>query len=310
MFCNTAIKSSKLFVAFIIVIASSCSASKKSGEKAIPLEKPIAGTKTMLWQVSGNDLKNPSFLFGTIHVISSDDYHVGENVMNKLVRSKQLVLEMDLNNINPQEVADISLLPDNKTIKDYVKGDDYLLVESFFADSLGAPVALFKTAYARLKPFFLQQMIYLKYLGENTSSYENEFMQVAKDNNIQILGLETLKEQIDLIDQMSIEDQYTELLRSIREEYKEEGYLDTLIQTYKNGDVEKLHQMIVENEDFRDINNTMVDERNRKWIPKLEDIFEKSSTFVAVGAGHLGGPSGLIQLLREAGYQVDPIKAD
>lgn len=309
MIFKTTVRTTKLFAAFIIVLVASCKSSQKA-EQTPTLDQPIDTDKTLLWQISGNNLATPSYLFGTIHIISSDDYFLGDNVVKKLSSSQQLILEMDLSNINPLEIAKASILPEGKTIKDYYTEEEYIEVESYFADSIGAPMSLFKTAYAKLKPFFLQQFIYLKHLGDNTSSYEMEFMDMAKVRNIELSGLETLTEQLAMVDKMSLEDQYKSFLKTVREGYQQTGYLDELIEAYKAKDIHRLYEMIMDYDEIQDITYVLVDERNEKWVEKLIPTFEKQSVFVAVGAGHLGGPKGMIQLLRNQGYTVDPISMD
>ncbi|MCO5230427.1 MAG: TraB/GumN family protein [Chitinophagales bacterium] len=312
MFCKTAIRSSKLFVALIIVLVSSCKTAQPTNESVkVELDQPLDTDKTLLWQVSGNDLSSPSYLFGSIHVISAEDFEVGENVVKKLNQSKRLVIEMDLDNVNSLAVANASILPDNKTVKDYLNDEDYLTLETFFAEELGTPLSLFKTAYARLKPFFLQQMIYVRYLGNNTSSYEVELMDLIKEKNGEIAGLETLEEQLSFIDKMSsLEDQYQSLIKAIHEDDEQKKFLDTLIMTYQSKDIQKLYEMTISQEDFKDITNTLLDQRNLNWIPKIESFMHKGTSFIAVGAGHLGGPIGLISLLRKEGYKVEPISMD
>lgn len=311
MFCKTSIRTSKIFVAIIIVLVSSCKTAQKTTEQAaVTLDTPLDNEKTLLWQISGNDITQPSYLFGTIHVIPSEDFNLEDNVLRKLGKTKQLVLELDLGNINTLEVARASLLPNNKTVKDYLTEDDYMLLESYFTDSLSAPMPLYKTAYAKLKPFFLQQMIYIKYLGNNTSSYEMELMDKAKDNNADIIGLETLNEQLSFIDEMSLEDQFESLIKTIQEGDEQAKYLDTLIEAYKERDLPKLNEMISSYDEFKDISNTLIDKRNINWVIKLKPILSKGAAFIGVGAGHLGGEMGLIQLLRKEGYTVSPISMD
>lgn len=311
MFCKTSIRTSKIFVAIIIVLVASCKTSQKATEQAaVTLDPPLDNDKTLLWEISGNDITQPSYLFGTIHVIPSEDFNLEDNVLKKLGKTKQLVLELDLSNVNTLEVAKAALLPDDKTVKDYLTEDDYMLLESYFADSLSAPMPLFKTAYAKLKPFFLQQMIYIKYLGNNTSSYEMELMDKARDNNAEILGLETLNEQLSFIDQMSLEDQFESLIKTIQEGAEQAKYLDQLIEAYKDKDLPKLNEMISSFDEFKDISNTLIDERNKNWVIKLKPILQKGAAFIGVGAGHLGGDMGLIQLLRNEGYTVSPISMD
>ena len=60
--------------------------------------------------------------------------------------------------------------------------------------------------------------------------------------------------------------------------------------------------------DDKEFHARLLDDRNIAWIPKLETAFKEKPTFVAVGAGHLGGTNGVIKLLRAKGYQVSPVK--
>jgi hypothetical protein len=135
-------------------------------------------------------------------------------------------------------------------------------------------------------------------------------MDKARDNNAEVMGLETLTEQLAFIDQMPLEDQFEGLIKTIQEGDEQTKYLDTLIQAYKERDLPRLNEMIVSNDEFKDISNTLIDERNKNWVIKLKPILQKGAAFIGVGAGHLGGQMGLIQLLRKEGYTVSPISMD
>lgn len=311
MFIHHLIRGTKLAAALVIVLVASCkTAQKTTSEPTVTLDEPLPHNRSLLWQVSGNGLAQPSYIFGTIHVIGVEDFSMGANVEKKLNQSKVLVLEMDVKNINPLTIASVSLLPDNKTVQDYLDPDDFMLLKSYFIDSLGTSPVVFTNAYARMKPFFLQQMLYIRFLGENIESYELAFTRMAEDNDKAVEGLETLEQQLGFLDAIPMEQQLEGLVRSIREYGEEAENFDALIQAYKGQDLDQLSKLISEHDDMKDITNTLLDERNLDWIPKLESYFQKGLAFVAVGAGHLGGQKGVIQLLRDKGYTVQPIAFD
>ncbi len=84
---------------------------------------------------------------------------------------------------------------------------------------------------------------------------------------------------------------------------------DELITCYLSQDLDSLYQLITDGEDV--ISNHQVsflDDRNKDWIPKIIDMIVSKSTFIAVGAGHLGGPNGVIRLLEKEGFTLTPIK--
>ena len=212
------------------------------------MEEPLTSNNSLLWQISGNGLKAPSYLFGTMHIISNENYFFGENAKKKIKSAKNVVFEMDLSKVNIVETGLAAIIPGGKSIKDYLSEEDYNEVLIFMKDSMDINPAMFKSAYSKMKPIFLEQFLITKYLGNNPESYETNIGDMAKSQNKKIYGLETFEE--------------------------------------------------------------LLNKRNTNWIPKLMKYFDEGSTFVAVGAGHLSGPNGVIELLRNKGYKVEPISMD
>jgi uncharacterized protein YbaP (TraB family) len=77
---------------------------------------------------------------------------------------------------------------------------------------------------------------------------------------------------------------------------------------YKSQDLDALYQLMVESPEMMDSQELLLDRRNRNWIPIMEPAMKKASTFFAVGAGHLGGSQGVLELLRKQGYKVKAIQ--
>lgn len=269
-------------------------------------DKPINTDNSLLWQISGNGLTKPSYLYGTIHAISQNDFFIGKNVSKKIRNSDELIMEIDLNNIDVAAITKLSVLDSGKTVKDYMNDTDYSTLQSFMEDSIGIKKFTFEMLYAKLKPFYLEQLIFFQYLGQEKESYEQNFQKIAKEKNIPQSGLETVEEQLLFLEDIPLETQLKSMIKTIRNYTSETAKLDAMIKDYKAQNLSALTKSFEEDEDQL-LKQKLLDKRNSNWIPKLKAKMKGKSCFIAVGAGHLGGENGLIHLLRKQGYTVDPI---
>ncbi|MCC6583859.1 MAG: TraB/GumN family protein [Chitinophagales bacterium] len=273
---------------------------------AIILDKPLNTNNSLLWQISGNGLSKPSYLYGTIHMISQDDFFIGKNVSKKIQKSEELIMELDLNNIDVAAVTKSSVLDSEKTIKNYMNDTDYNTLKTFMEDSIGIKKQTFELFYSRLKPFYLEQLIFFKYLGQEKESYEENFKKIAEKKNIPQSGLETFEEQLLFLEDIPLEVQLKSMIKTIKEYSSETQKLDNLIEDYKTQNLTALTQSFSEDEDPV-WQEKLLDKRNNSWIPKLKTKMQSKACFIAVGAGHLGGENGLINLLKKQGYTVEPV---
>jgi uncharacterized protein YbaP (TraB family) len=296
-------------LAITILLVTSCKPPQASPGTAVVLDKPLSTNNSLLWQVSGNGLTKPSYLYGTIHMIDRDNYFLGKNVQRKLIKSDLLIMELDPTKIDVSALTKLSLLDSGKTVKDYMNDTDYFLLRSFMEDSIGMKRFTFEQAYSRMKPFYIEQLIFFRYLGQEKESYEENFKRTAQERNLPIQGLETFEEQLRFLDEIPLEDQLKSLVKTIRNYTSETNELDKLIRYYKAQDITALTKSFEEDEDVQ-LKEKLVYRRNTTWVPKLKSWMENKSCFIAVGAGHLGGDNGLIQLLRNQGYTVQPVSID
>ena len=271
------------------------------------LDKPLSTNNSLLWQVSGNGLTKPSYLYGTIHVISIDDYFLGKNVKQKLIKSDELIMEIDLKEMNLDALAKLSILPEGKFIKDYMSDADYKILQSFMEDSIGIKKYTFENAYGKLKPFYIEQLIFFKYLGQEKVSYEDNFKKLAEQKNIPISGLETYDEQFKFLEEIPLEDQLKSMVKTIKNYTEETNKLGQLVIDYKAQNLKALAKSFEEDEDDQTLKTKLLDKRNQNWIPKINAVIQNKSCFIAIGAGHLVGENGLINLLKNQGYTVEPI---
>ncbi len=261
--------------------------------------------KSLLWEISGKDLKTPSYIFGTIHLLCESDLKVTDVLKEKLAQTKQLYLELDMDDpaMMLQMMQQMNM-PDGTKLKSLLSEKDYELVSTFFQKKTGMPMDLFASA----KPFFVMSLALPSTMPCKVASWEASLTQLAKDNQLETLGLETLQEQMAVIDKISYKDQADMLMETLRDTTKAQKNTDRLVSLYKNQDIDGMQKDIAASgETTAKYEDVLLSERNQRWAPQIAKIAAEKPTFFAVGAGHLGGKEGVLQLLRKAGYRVTPV---
>ncbi len=292
------------------------SQTEKSDIDAIdePLEpKYLEGNSSFLFEISGNGLDHPSYLYGTMHMISKDLFEVGPNLMKALESSDYLVMEIrDLTNIGDLSSVVTDIYLDSGTIKDYVSPQVY---EDFIAaleEHKGIDRETFEKTQANMKPFGLYSIIAQggESPTEGTKSYELYFMDVAYENSLQLGGLETVKDQLNVFDQIKYEDMLVYLTETLQNMEVSQSELEELGPVYASHNLDTLASHIFASDDMlmTDYKDIFLINRNKNWIPKIEELIKDNQCFIAVGAAHLPFDSGVIQLLRNEGYTVRAIE--
>ncbi|TVP51561.1 MAG: TraB/GumN family protein [Mongoliibacter sp.] len=260
---------------------------------------------SLFWKVSGNGLEQDSYLYGTIHIICKDQFHVGKKALNALKDSKELLLEIDM--ADPEimgKMGQISFNEGMKNINEYISESDQEKVNEFFKESFGAGLE----QLGAMKPFILSSMVLTQVIScPDISSYEQFFLGKAQENKIPIVGLETIEFQVSLFDEIPMNEQVDELVKSIIDKEKGSQEFMELVSVYLTEDIKYIHDQILSSDMFANYTDALLYDRNKAWIPIIEASMEKNSVFVAVGAGHLGSENGLVQLLRKQGYNVEPV---
>lgn len=261
--------------------------------------------KSLLWRISGNGLKAPSYLFGTIHVICPDDYVWTDKMERCLDTSKKVCLEMDLDDRDVMTAAAVGFIDaSGKKVKDYFKPADYQRLKKFMHDSIGMDMFMLQS----MKPVALQSIISMKTVNcANAISYEETIMKKAKKDGKEILGLEQVAEQMSALDNMPADSVIADIMQSVDSFSKIREEFAQLTAAYKAQDLPLLYKKITDGAGMEGSMDALLDNRNKKWISRMEPKMKASSVFFAVGAGHLAGPNGVLSLLRKAGYKVEPV---
>ena len=292
-------KKSLLFIFNIIGLISFC----LSQTNEISYQK---NNNSLLWEVSSNGLTHPSYLFGTFHLMCKDDMVFSKNFISALSNANMLVMEMDLSDSkNTFGAMEFIEMKNGESLGKLLSKNDYDRVNQFFKDSLKMSLGFFD----KMKPAFLQAFFYPKMMScKQSGSLEEAIMVQAKKANKQIKGLETIEQQSAMLDIMSYQDQAKGLMEIIDDFQTQKKNFEQLLNSYKNENTVELEKLIETDPAFKNQKATLLDNRNKNWVNQLQLLMPNTSLFVAVGAGHLLGEEGLIQLLRKKGYQLKPIR--
>lgn len=262
-------------------------------------------TQSLLWKVSGKNLKQASYLFGTIHAICADDYFFTPKMNEALSDSKKLLLEVDLSDATANiALQQQMMLPEGASLKDYFNSEEEY---KSFAENVKKEFEIDVNFFSKFKPFMLISMLTMKSQTCETQSYEMNLMSTAKKQAIAIDGLETGISQLEIFDRMSKEEIKSMLQSTVQQADSAQNTFKTMINLYKNQDVEALYKLIASSPDIAGHESELISGRNVKWMNKLIYEMNDKTCFIAVGAGHLGGKKGLLQLLQDAGYTLEAV---
>lgn len=262
--------------------------------------------QTLLWEITGKDLKEPSYVFGTFHMMCKNDIKFSDNLLAALKNSEEIYFEMDLDDMaNTLGAMMFMNMKDGKTLKDLYTEQEYSKLQLFFKDSLRTNLGLFQ----KMKPFFLEAFIYPKLLScKDMSGSEQELLKIAGRERKEIRGFETIAFQASVFDSIPYEAQAKSLLNSIDSINNNKVLFEKMVQVYLSQEIEKIEAMFKDEEfGMKDGLELLLDKRNINWVTQLKTILPKTNIFMAVGAAHLVGEKGLIELLRKDGYTLRPL---
>lgn len=281
-------KLQKLPVLFVFFLLSFCAFAQSS----------------LLWKIEGQNITQPTYLFGTIHLIPGSAFKVSPTLDSIAGKMDNIFFEMDLSHPDLANITAKKLMLDSvSSIKELYSASEYKkLVKKW--TKMNIPYVLFE----KFKPFMLQQQI-MTTLVENPKGYETHFLAYAKKKKIKVGGLDEPEVQLANIDSIPLKLQAKSLFDLTMKPEKSRQELKLLFEKYQSNDIDVIFDYINTQKDFSTISNSLLDVRNIRWVEKMISLFDTNESYLfAVGAAHMGGPQGLINLLREKGYSVTAVK--
>jgi uncharacterized protein YbaP (TraB family) len=254
---------------------------------------------SLLWEVSGNGLSKPSYIYGTVHMICSDDYFLSDKAKKAFDSSNKLILEINFS--DPKEVADAQLLMVGKEpLSKKLTAEKLSKLDVILKNSTGVSVKQVDS----FDLMSVMSLVIMKAYGcKDMKQYETEFMSMAKKKNIEISALETVKSQMAMMGDAYTIDEMISMLGEFN------GTLATKItKAYKEENVVELYTLLTDEKmGSKKTNEVVVDNRNVNWVKQMPEMMKKESVFFAVGSAHLVGEQGVLNLLKKAGFNVKSV---
>jgi len=263
---------------------------------------------TLLWRISGKGISRPSYLFGTMHVLCADDAVLSDSLKAVIAGCDELYFEINLSDmagmLNSMKYMRMN---DSKKLSDLLKPEEYKRVKDYFSQHASMlPFGMLE----RFKPMLISGLIEEQGMGCQTADgMELTIMKEGRPYHKPVNGLETAEFQAGLFDSIPYELQARELVNYIDSAGENSKMMQQLVDLYKKQDLDGIDKL--SQKDGGGINGYMdllLYGRNRKWAKELNGLLGRKSLLIAVGAAHLPGTNGVIELLRKEGYTVEPVK--
>jgi len=272
---------------------------------------PGLDTNTLLWRVTGKNLSKPTYIFGTMHMICASDIELSDSLKKAIRNSDNVYLELDMDNMWEMFGAMMNMnMKGDTTLSDLLSPEDYKKVKDFFKEhSTMVPFAFME----KFKPMLVGSLIMEQAAPcDNMVVMEKLVMDEANKSNVDVKGLETFKYQLGIFDKIPYKLQAQQLVKMVDDADSGKGNevndIKILTDAYRNQELTKLDELTKEDPTIGGFADILLYDRNANWVKKLQQLMPGNSLVIAVGAGHLPGKKGVLNLLREAGYKVEPVK--
>ncbi|MDR3653245.1 MAG: TraB/GumN family protein [Paludibacter sp.] len=267
----------------------------------------------LLWEVTGNGLKHPSYLFGTHHFISIQFLDSIPGLYKAFNECDAVIGEIVFNNIDAtSQIQKAAIMPKHTKIEDLLNAEEYKIADTELKSVLKFGLKDVSIMNPSLILNMYEMEIYKKKTGFSDNHQSDSFFQlVASEKDKNVIGLEDVNQQIAvLFGNGSLEQQADHLVEIIQ--HKDSVINEMILQNklYKAGKIDELQEQAKSNTTGMTTTEyaKLIEDRNADWVAKLHDYFKQSPCFVAVDAIHLGGKNGLIKLLEKDGYKVKAVE--
>lgn len=265
----------------------------------------------ILWQITGNDLKEQSYILGTHHYYDGmlTDSIPGYKFAFEYV--KQVYGEVALEDLTSPSADDISLMrsymtmPAEQKLSDLYSSRQIKTLNKQLSNILGTSIERLDA----LKPMTVATNIQNAILSQSINTPQTPIdlfvLTSAQKCGKDSYGLETLKFQLETLYGTSLKEQANDLIKLLNDKHLVEK-TQSLSYAYKAQDLQRMWKLFKGDLSKKEYER-VVKQRNYNWMPTIKSAINTQSTMFVVGAGHLPGRYGLINMLRLSGYVVEPV---
>ncbi len=248
------------------------------------------------------------YLMGSVHMLRPEAYPLDEALTRAFEASRTVAFELDLAEMQAGAAAMMQRgsFQGAESLRDHVSGETFEELEARMGP-LGIPPPLLEGMKPWMAALLLSALIVQEAGFEAESGIDLHFYELAREGGKEIVALETLEDQIDVFDGLPLEAQVAYLETTLDELDDAVDRLEEMTALWETGRAEELAHVLNESlEGHPELEERILHQRNRNWIPHIEELLAGPDTaIVIVGMGHLVGEGSVIHLLRERGYQVE-----
>ena len=269
---------------------------------AIAEEHPL-----LMWQIEGTS--NRIYLLGSIHLLREEDHPIPSAIDAAYEDADTLIMELDMDDLDPVAtqamINDLGMIKDGGTLSDLMGEELYAEAERLAIET-GIPLAMLASTEPWLAAINIEQLVLMRIGFNPLFGVESFLTQKAGIDDKEIIGLESIGEQLGFLDGMSLDAQRALLMQTLTESADMEEVMDELVAAWRYGDIAYLEETILaEMQEYTELYEALVVARNRKWTEQIEAFFDDDQDYlIIVGALHLIGEDGVPNLLLARGKEL------
>lgn len=266
-----------------------------------------AGHPVTMWIAEG--ASNRVYLLGSVHLLRRQDHPLPQVIDDAYDDAETVYMELDMDDLDPllmqATINRLGMLDEGTSLRD-VMGEDHYAEALAAAEELDMPLAMLE----RTEPWFaaitIEQLALTRIGFEPTFGVEMHLLKKATVDGKEILGFESVEQQLGYLDGLSLDAQRVLLQQTLTESAAIRETMDDLISAWRSGDIGYLEKTLLDDvAGYPELYETIVADRNRLWVDKIDELLEHDDDYlVVVGALHLVGKDGVPRLLQQRGVRI------
>lgn len=281
---------------FCITVFFACAVTAQTPQKS----------NTLLWKISGNSLSRPSYLYGTMHVQDNRAFRFNDSVMVKLRECSAFAMELLPDSLVKALLRDMSQQDNSNQLRNSISEEEYNRLATELKQRAGLELENINTSKPWVLKSFLDTSDAFPHKDKPTF-LDGYLYRLARILRKETFGLENPEEQLPEFEVATFEQQIRQILDNLDAPAPDPALVDSFISIYSDGRLDELARIAQSRDDSTELRLFL--RRNHKMIERLLPLMNRHAVFVAVGAAHLPGEEGLINLLQKKGYTVTPVPA-
>ncbi len=276
----------------------------------------VTGRGQLLWRVSGNGAASPSYVFGSHHIAPVQVLDTLSGFSRAMAECAEVWGEVDCDSMNtPQvhaRVAQSMVAPPDSTLSSLFSPEAYAMVERSINSNFGSMGVSLKQ-FDKYKPVAITTVVQALWTVEDfgtlAQSIDSEVQDRAREAGKPVRPLESIDFQINILYNAPLSQQAADLLEMCRDGSTAKADLHRVNEAYLAQDLATILEITTKATSSADrlAVERLIYDRNRRWAAILPQVMRQRPVLVCVGAGHLAGSQGLVELLRQAGFTVEPV---